>query len=32
MVRVAGLSKALRIDFEEVFVKAEDIYHMTQRI
>lgn len=31
-VRVAGLGKAMRMDFEEVFVKALDMYHITQRI
>lgn len=31
-VRVAGLGKALRMDFEEVFVRALDMYHITQRI
>ena len=32
MVRVAGLSKAMRIDFEEVLVKADDAYHDRQSI
>lgn len=27
-VRVAGLLKAVRMDLEEVFVRAEDAYHM----
>lgn len=31
-VRVAGLSKAVRIDFEDVFVNAEDQYHITHNI
>lgn len=31
IVKLAGLSKALRIDLEEVFVNAEDMYHVTQR-
>lgn len=31
MVRVAGLGKAFNIDFEDVFVNAEDMYHMIQR-
>jgi hypothetical protein len=31
-VRVAGLGKALRMDFEDVFVKALDMYQMIQRI
>jgi hypothetical protein len=31
-VRVAGLGKALRIDFEDVFVRALDMYHIMQRI
>lgn len=31
-VRVAGLSKALRMDLEDVFVRAEDVYHARQRI
>jgi hypothetical protein len=31
-VRVAGLGKALRMDFEEVFVKALERYHIIQRI
>ena len=29
-VRVAGLSKVVRIDFEEVLVRAEDQYHIIQ--
>lgn len=29
-VKVAGLSKAVRIVLEEVLVRAEDQYHMTQ--
>lgn len=28
MVRVAGLSKAVRMDLEEVLVRAEDQYHI----
>jgi hypothetical protein len=28
IVRVAGLSKAFNIDFEEVLVKAEVMYHV----
>lgn len=32
MVRVAGLSKAVRIDLEDVFVNAEDQYHITHNI
>jgi len=31
IVNVTGLSKALRIDFEEVFVNAEVIYHVIHR-
>lgn len=31
-VRVAGLGNALRMDFEDVFVKALDMYHIIQRI
>ena len=31
-VSVAGLGRALRIDFEEVFVKALEKYQMMQRI
>ena len=31
-VRVAGMLKALRIDFEEVLVKADDMYHAMQSI
>ena len=31
-VRVAGFGNAFRIDFEEVFVKALDMYHIMQRI
>lgn len=31
-VKVAGLSKALRMDLDEVLVKADDVYHMRQRI
>lgn len=31
-VNVAGLSKALRMDFEDVLVKAEDAYHITHSI
>lgn len=31
-VRVAGILKALRIDFDDVFVSAEDVYHSRQRI
>jgi hypothetical protein len=30
-VRVAGFSKAFRIDFVEVFVRAEDPYQRMQR-
>lgn len=29
IVSVAGLSKAVRIDLDEVFVRAEDQYHAT---
>jgi len=29
-VKVAGLSKAVRIDLDEVLVKAEDQYHIIQ--
>lgn len=29
-VNVAGLSKAVRIDLDEVFVRADDQYHITQ--
>jgi len=32
IVRVTGLGKALRIDFEEVFVRAEVMYHIMQRV
>lgn len=31
MVRVAGLSKAFKMDFDDVLVMAEDAYHITQR-
>lgn len=31
-VRVAGLLKAVRIDLEDVFVNAEDQYHMMHSI
>jgi len=31
-VSVAGLGKALRIDFEDVFVRALDMYQTMQRI
>src|SRR5690349_9225399 len=31
-VRVAGISKALRMDLDEVLVRAEDVYHRRQRI
>lgn len=31
-VRVAGMLKALRMDLDEVFVRAEDVYHSKQRI
>jgi hypothetical protein len=31
-VRVAGFGKAFRMDFEEVFVRALDIYQTIQRI
>jgi ABC-type transporter lipoprotein component MlaA len=30
MVKVAGLSKAVRIALEEVLVRADDQYHITQ--
>lgn len=30
-VSVAGLSNAMRMDFEEVLVKADEAYHITQR-
>lgn len=32
MVKVAGLAKALRMDFAEVLVSADDAYHMMHRI
>jgi hypothetical protein len=31
-VRVAGLGKAMRIDFDEVLVRALDVYHTTHKI
>lgn len=31
MVKVAGLSKAFKMDLDDVLVKAEDMYHITQR-
>lgn len=31
MVKVAGLSKAFKMDFDDVLVMAEDAYHITQR-
>ena len=31
-VRVIGLGKAFRMDFEEVFVRAEDMYHIRHKI
>jgi hypothetical protein len=31
-VRVAGLGHAVRIDFEDVLVRADEAYHMTQRV
>lgn len=31
-VRVAGLGKAFKMDFEEVFVRAEEVYHNRHRI
>ena len=31
-VRVAGLSKAVRIDLDEVLVRADDQYHITQSV
>lgn len=31
-VRVAGFGNAVRIDFEDVFVKADERYQMIQRI
>lgn len=31
-VSVAGLSKAIRIDLEDVLVRAEEVYHMRHRI
>lgn len=30
-VKVAGMSKALRMDFDDVLVRADEVYHMTQR-
>lgn len=30
-VSVAGLSNAMRIDFDDVLVKADEVYHITQR-
>jgi hypothetical protein len=30
-VSVAGLSKAFKMDFEDVLVSADDVYHRTQR-
>lgn len=32
MVKEAGLSKALRMDFADVLVNAEEAYHMTHSI
>jgi hypothetical protein len=32
MVSVAGLLKAFKMDFEEVLVKADDMYHMIHRV
>lgn len=32
MVRVAGLGKALRMDLEDVFVRALDKYHMIHNV
>lgn len=32
IVKVAGLSKALRMDLDDVLVRAEDKYHMTHSI
>ena len=32
MVSVAGLSKVVRMDLEEVFVRTDEAYHSTQRI
>jgi hypothetical protein len=31
-VRVIGLGKAFRIDLDEVFVRADDRYHIRQSI
>jgi hypothetical protein len=31
-VSVAGLLKAMRIDFDEVFVRADEVYHSRHRI
>lgn len=31
-VRVAGFGKALRMDFDEVFVRALEVYHIIQRV
>jgi hypothetical protein len=31
-VKVAGLSKAIKMDFEEVFVSADEAYHNRHRI
>ena len=31
-VRVAGISKALRIDLDDVLVRAEDVYHSKHSI
>lgn len=30
-VRVAGMSKTLRMDLDEVLVRAEEVYHSRQR-
>lgn len=30
-VSVAGMLKALRMDFDDVFVRADDVYHIKQR-
>ncbi len=31
-VRVAGFGKAFRMDLEEVFVRALEVYHIIQRV
>lgn len=31
-VNVAGILKALRMDFDDVFVRADDVYHIKQRM